>query len=83
VDTTVTNQGLGLTVTARLLVCTVPGTDPNSPMLNNGSPPLNPWRYNSSSPTNNTTTYDLWTDILIGNQAFRICNWSRQPLLVH
>src|SRR5262245_31965518 len=77
-----TNGNTRMTVTACLLVCTVSGPDPNSPPLNAGSPALNPWRYNSSSPTNNTATYDLWTDIFTGNKLTRICNWSAQPLVV-
>lgn len=82
-ETTVTNPATGLTATGRILVCTVPGTDPNVPPLNNGSPLLNPWRYVSSSPTNNPNSYDLWTDIFINNQVIRICNWSSQPIIVH
>jgi hypothetical protein len=69
----------------RILVCTVPGTDPNVPPLvdvNNPTHPLNPWRYNSSSPTNNTTTFDLWVDIVISGVTNRICNWSPQPLIL-
>lgn len=37
----------------------------------------NPWRYNSSSPTNNPNSYDLWLQILIKpGQTNLICNWS-------
>jgi prepilin-type N-terminal cleavage/methylation domain-containing protein len=43
---------------------------------------LNPWRYNSSNPTNNPNSYDLWIDISIGSQPYRFCNWSPQPLKV-
>ena len=81
-ETTMTNSATGLNVRGRILVCTVPGTDPNSPPLNNGSPLLNPWRYVSSSPTNNPNTYDLWTDIFINGKVVRICNWSSQPITV-
>jgi prepilin-type N-terminal cleavage/methylation domain-containing protein len=39
----------------------------------------NPWRYNSSSPTNNPGTYDLWLQIVIKpGQTNLICNWSKQ-----
>jgi len=41
---------------------------------------LNPWRYNTSTPTNNPNTYDLWLDVVIGGKPFRICNWNKQPL---
>ena len=78
-----TNKTTKLTVTAMLLVCTVPGPDPNSPPLNDGSPALNPWRYNSSAPTNNPNSYDLWVDIFVGGKINRICNWNSQPLVVY
>ena len=81
-ETTMTNGELKTSVTGRILVCTVPGPDPNNPPLNFGSPPLNPWRYNSSSPTNNPSTYDLWTDIQVGGKVLRVCNWSSQPIVV-
>lgn len=77
-----TNAGTGLNASGRVLVCSVPGPDPNEPPLNNGSPPLNPWRYNSSSPTNNPNTYDLWVDIAANGRILRICNWSRGPLII-
>ena len=40
---------------------------------------LNPIRYNSSSPTHNSKSYDLWVDILAGGKTNRISNWSPQP----
>jgi prepilin-type N-terminal cleavage/methylation domain-containing protein len=40
---------------------------------------LNPWRYVSSHPTNNPSSYDLWVDILIGKKIYRISNWSGKP----
>jgi prepilin-type N-terminal cleavage/methylation domain-containing protein len=43
---------------------------------------INPWRYNSSSPTNNPKTFDLWIDVLVGDKTNRICNWSETPLVV-
>ena len=42
---------------------------------------LNPWRYNSSSPTNNPGAFDLWVDIFIAGKTNRISNWSKQPQL--
>ena len=41
---------------------------------------LNPWRYNSSNPTNNPGAYDLWVQLDLGptNQLNLICNWARQ-----
>jgi len=37
---------------------------------------INPFRYNSTSPTNNPNTYDLWVDIAVGGKTYRVCNWS-------
>jgi prepilin-type N-terminal cleavage/methylation domain-containing protein len=46
------------------------------------SPPgvsgLNPWRYNSSNPTNNPGSYDLWIQLKIQGKTYLICNWSKQ-----
>ena len=39
---------------------------------------LNPFRYNSTNPTNNPGSYDLWIDLRIGGKTNRISNWSRQ-----
>jgi prepilin-type N-terminal cleavage/methylation domain-containing protein len=41
---------------------------------------LNPWRYNSSSPTNKAGAYDLWIDFYIGSKKYRIGNWTEQAL---
>ena len=65
----------------RLLVCSV--TWPEK--LGNGAagvPVLNPWRYVSSNPTNNSGEFDLWVDIIVGDQTNRISNWSDKPLIV-
>jgi prepilin-type N-terminal cleavage/methylation domain-containing protein len=40
------------------------------------------WRYNSTQPRYNTTTYDLWVDVIIAGKTNRFCNWSRDPLVV-
>jgi prepilin-type N-terminal cleavage/methylation domain-containing protein len=40
---------------------------------------INPWRYDSSSPTNNPGTYDLWIDVTLGGKTLRINNWSKKP----
>jgi prepilin-type N-terminal cleavage/methylation domain-containing protein len=39
---------------------------------------MNPWRYNSSSPTNNPGSYDLWVQLAFGQQMNLICNWKKQ-----
>jgi prepilin-type N-terminal cleavage/methylation domain-containing protein len=45
-------------------------------------PGLNPWRYVSSDPTNNPTSYDLWVDLLINNKTNRVSNWSKKPQVI-
>jgi prepilin-type N-terminal cleavage/methylation domain-containing protein len=37
---------------------------------------FNPWRYVSKNPTNNTETYDLWAEVLVGNKRIVISNWK-------
>ena len=63
----------------KLLVCSVPWPDNLAFQPVPAKPGLNPWRYVSSHPTNNPSSYDLWTDIMIGGRTNRISNWSRQP----
>lgn len=43
----------------------------------------NPWRYNSSNPTNNPGQFDLWVDIISGGKTNRISNWSSKPQIVY
>ena len=57
------------------LVTSVGGPDPDYKPL--GVADVNPFRYNSSNPTNNPGTYDLWVDLSIGHKTNRISNWSR------
>ncbi len=40
---------------------------------------INPWSYSSTSPVNNSTTYDLWMDVYFSGKTNRISNWSRDP----
>lgn len=53
--------------------------------------PWNAWHYNSSNPTNNPDSYDLWIDLKIGSpvpfsepkyKINRICNWSDTPVVL-
>lgn len=44
---------------------------------------INPWRYNSSNPTNNPSSYELWIDLVIRDKTNRICNWSDTPLIIN
>ena len=38
---------------------------------------INPFRYNSSNPTNNPTSFDLWVDIIVAGKTNRISNWGQ------
>jgi prepilin-type N-terminal cleavage/methylation domain-containing protein len=44
----------------------------------NGST-ISPWYYNSSNPTNNPGSYDLWMDVFYSGKTNRISNWSQTP----
>jgi prepilin-type N-terminal cleavage/methylation domain-containing protein len=59
-----------------LLVGSVGGPDLSYQPL--GASGLNPWRYNSSNPTNNPGAYDLYIQLVIGGKTNLICNWSKQ-----
>lgn len=59
-----------------LLTASVGGPDPTYQPL--GVDGLNPWRYNSSSPTNNPGSYDLWVQLCIAGKTNLICNWTKQ-----
>jgi prepilin-type N-terminal cleavage/methylation domain-containing protein len=63
-------------VPVTLLVTAVGGPDATYQPLNRQD--RNPWRYNSSSPTNNPGAYDLWVQLVIGGKTNLICNWSKQ-----
>ena len=66
---------------AFILVSSVPWpVTMNFPL--SGHPGVNPVCYNSSTPTNNPNTFDLWIDVIIDGRTNRICNWSREPLIV-
>jgi len=67
----------------KFIVSSVPWpTDNNFQPLGFGSG-LNPWRYNSSAPTNNPGSYDLWLDFVVDGKTNRIGNWSKEPLVVN
>jgi prepilin-type N-terminal cleavage/methylation domain-containing protein len=57
------------------LLCTVGGPDPTYPF---GVSDLNPWRYNSSNPTNRPGQYDLYVQLKIAGKTNLICNWDTQ-----
>ena len=54
-----------------------PSADPLSRDYLGGVTGLNPWRYNSSNPTNNPGGYDLWVQISINGTKYLICNWTK------
>ena len=58
-----------------LLVGSVGGPDAKYMPL--GSVDVNPWRYNSSNPTNNPGAYDLYIQLMINGKTYLICNWSK------
>ena len=39
---------------------------------------VNPWRYNSTSPTNNPGSFDLWAEITFQNKTVVVGNWKRR-----
>lgn len=39
---------------------------------------INPWRYLSSSATNNAGRYDLWVDVIISGKTNRFSNWRER-----
>ena len=70
-----TNNNVAVT----LLVSSIGGPDPGYQPL--GSQDLNPWRYNSSNPTNNPGSYDLYIQLRIAGKTNLICNWTKQVQL--
>jgi prepilin-type N-terminal cleavage/methylation domain-containing protein len=66
------------TVGVNLLICSVGGPDAMYRPLDPLQQDLNPWRYNSSNPTNNPGSYELWIQLSIGRQTNLICNWTKQ-----
>jgi len=70
------NKFTNNSVPVTLLITAVGGPDADYQPLN--QPDLNPWRYNSSNPTNNPGSYDLWIQLVIGRKTNLVCNWSKQ-----
>ena len=67
-------------VAVRILTCSVPWPDTTTSRIPGTT--LIPICYNSSSPTNNPNSYELWLDVVISGKTNRICNWSRDPIIV-
>ena len=74
--------------TVRILTCSIPWTGSSGTSAHPGLPvnpvPLNanPFRYVSSNPTNNPSSFDLSVDVIIAGKTNRISNWSRDPIIV-
>lgn len=66
----------------KYLVSSIPWPEGRQPYPIPAAPGLNPFCYNSSNPTNNPNSYDLWVDVVIGGKVFRISNWSTEPSVV-
>jgi type II secretory pathway pseudopilin PulG len=62
----------------KVLVTSVGGPDPTYHPLGPNTLGINPWRYNSSSPTNNPGSYDLWVQLVISGKTNLICNWNKR-----
>jgi len=79
--TVFTNNFPGNQLPIKLLVVSVGGPDFAYSPLGTGAQGINPWRYNSSNPTNNPGSYDLWVQLAISGKTNLICNWSKQVQL--
>jgi prepilin-type N-terminal cleavage/methylation domain-containing protein len=64
----------------KILICKVPWPTDRAGVLGVAQSQINPFRYNSSHPTNNTASYDLWVDLVIKGKTNRVSNWSTQPI---
>lgn len=67
----------------RIIGSSVPWPQQHSAQPIPNRPTLNPWRYNSSNPTNNPGSYDLWLDFILDGKTNRIGNWSRDPVVIY
>jgi type II secretory pathway pseudopilin PulG len=61
-------------VAETVLITAVGGPDTTYQPL--GVQDKNPWRYISSSPTNNPGSYDLWVQLQISGKRYLVCNWN-------
>jgi prepilin-type N-terminal cleavage/methylation domain-containing protein len=44
---------------------------------------VNPFRYVSTNPTNNPSSFDLWVDVIIAGKTNRVSNWSDQAEIIY
>jgi len=73
----VTNAPLSASARVVILGSLLPGGD-MLPGASGGR--INPFGYNSASPSHNPNSFDLWLDVLVGGVTNRICNWSDKPI---
>jgi prepilin-type N-terminal cleavage/methylation domain-containing protein len=73
---TITNIVTGDVATISNLITSVGGPAATYKPL--GVLGMNPWRYNSSNPTNNPGSYDLWVQLVFGGKTNLICNWNKR-----
>ena len=73
---TITNKVTGHFATISNLITSVGG--PAAAYKPLGVFSMNPWRYNSSNPTNSPGSYDLWVQLVFGQQTNLICNWNNR-----
>jgi len=81
-------QGVNSGVPMRILCSSIPWPKNLGVLLPTFTPAdpeiyPNPIRYNSSSPTHNPNSYDLWVDVFVGGKTNRISNWSERPQFVY
>jgi prepilin-type N-terminal cleavage/methylation domain-containing protein len=72
------NKFTNNSVPVTLIISSVGGPDATYRPLDPLQQDLNPWRYNSSNPTNNPGSYDLWIQLGFGGKINLVCNWSKQ-----
>ena len=73
-----TNNVGNNTLPIKLIITAVGGPDITYKPLGTGAIGINPWRYNSSNPTNNPGGYDLWVQLSISGRTNLICNWNKE-----
>ena len=71
INTYISNKAIANTT---VLITSVRGPDISYQPF--GVPDVNPFHYNSSHPTNNPNSYDLWVDLVINGKTNRFSNWT-------
>lgn len=68
---------ISTTPDVEVLVVPVPWPVKRSDPPVSGKPGLNPWRYVSTRPTNNATSFDLWAEWVEGGKVKVLSNWAK------